>query len=295
MSEFGDMPHLSLGKRVRLHRLMYSHGPGNGRMLILPIDQGLEHGPSDFFSNPESGDPDFQFRLAEAAGFSGIALHIGLIEKYALPYAGRVPVVVKINGKTRIPSEDSPFSPLTASVRDAVRVGADAIGYTLYVGSANQHLDIDQFRRVRSEANSLGMPVFLWAYPRGAAVELRGGRDSLFAVEYAARVACELGADAVKLNIPTDDPKTRAMQPPPYDKLQLDLASMIRRVVRSAGRTKVLFSGGGMIDDALLLERAKICIEQGATGFIIGRNIWQRNWEDALRIANQIKRIVQSA
>ncbi len=294
MDTFGDMPHLSLGKRVRLYRLMYGHGPGNGRMLILPIDQGLEHGPADFFSNPEALDPNFQFRLAETAGLSGIALHIGLVDKYAFPYAGRVPIVLKINGKTRIPKSDSPFSPLTASVRDAIRVGADAIGYTLYVGSPNQHLDIEQFRRVRSEADRFGIPVFLWSYPRGTAVDMQGGPDSPFAVEYAARVACEIGADAVKLNIPKDSPDTRSKQPPPYDSLELDLASMVRRVVRSAGRTKVLFSGGEMIDDKVLLDRVRTCMEQGAAGFIIGRNIWQREWKDALRIANEIKRIVQS-
>ncbi|MDP1808701.1 MAG: fructose-bisphosphate aldolase, partial [Actinomycetota bacterium] len=126
---------VNLGKRVRLHRLLYEHGPANGTLLLLPIDQGLEHGPVDFFDNPDSLDPEFQFRLAVEGGFSGIALHFGLAQKYLRRYAGKVPLVLKVNGKTTIPSDSCAFSPLTGSVEDAVRLGADAVGYTLYVGS----------------------------------------------------------------------------------------------------------------------------------------------------------------
>ncbi|NWF95076.1 MAG: fructose-bisphosphate aldolase [Candidatus Thorarchaeota archaeon] len=294
MREFEDMEYLSMGKRVRLHRLMYEHGPGNGRMIVLPIDQGLEHGPGDFVPNPESENPDFQFRLAREVGFSGIALHLGLAEKYGPAYAGQVPIVLKVNGKTRIPPEDHAFSPMTGSVEDAVRLGADAVGYTLYVGSPNQHLDINQFRVMKSEADRFGIPVFMWAYPRGEAINKKGGRDSLFAIDYAARVACELGADVVKLNIPVDDPKTRSSQPTPYDTMELSLDRMVKKVVRSAGRTKVLFSGGSRTDDDVLFDRARICMEQGAAGLIFGRNVWQRPWTEALRVAAELKRIVQS-
>jgi len=294
MVRLEEMDYLSQGKRVRLYHMMYEHGPGNGRMLVLPIDQGLEHGPADFFVNPESGDPDFQFRLAETGEYSGIALHIGLAQKYGIRYAGTVPVILKINGKTSIPPDTQPFSPLTASVEDAVRIGADAIGYTLYVGSPNQHLDINQFREVKSEADRYGLPVIVWAYPRGEAVEKKGGRDSLYAIDYAARVANELGADAVKLSVPVDDPKRRSLQPSPYDKLELDHAGMVRKVIASAGRTLVLFSGGGKMSDDDLLEKAKTCIEEGAAGLIFGRNLWQRPWDEALQITNELKRIMMS-
>ena len=152
MSKLDDLHHLNLGKRVRLHRLLYEHGPGNGTMMILPIDQGLEHGPVDFFPNPPSADPEFQFKLAVEGGYSGIALHLGLAEKYAPKYAGKIPIVLKINGKTRIPPANEPVSPMTGSVEDAVRIGADAIGYTLYVGSPNQHTDFTQFRQVKADA-----------------------------------------------------------------------------------------------------------------------------------------------
>ena len=287
-----EMEQLNLGKRVRLHRMMYEHGPGNGHLLILPIDQGMEHGPVDFFPNPGSEDPDFQFRLAKEGGFSGIALHLGLAEKYAKKYAGSVPIVLKINGKTRIPPDDNALSPMTGSVEDAVRIGADAIGYTLYVGSPNQVADFTQFRQVKKEAERYGMPIIVWSYPRGSAIAKKGGRDSLYAVDYAARVANELGADIVKLNVPEDDPESRSDQPAPYDSLELNYEERVRKVIKSAGRTKVLFSGGSKISDEDLLHRARVCLEQGATGLIFGRNVWQREWEDALDITKQLKELM---
>lgn len=293
MTEFLDeMEHLSLGKRVRMHRMMYEHGPKNGRLLILPIDQGLEHGPVDFFPNPESENPNFQFRLAAEGGYSGIALHLGLAEKYAGKYAGKVPIVLKINGKTRIPSDDHALSPMTGSVEDAVRIGADAIGYTLYVGSPNQVADFTQFRQVKKDAERYGMPIIVWSYPRGEAIAKMGGRDSLYAIDYAARVADELGADVVKLNVPKDDPKKHAKQPSPYDTLELSYEERVRKVVKSAGKTKVLFSGGSMLGDEDLLNRARICLEEGAVGLIFGRNLWQREMKDALEITKKLKELM---
>ena len=158
---------LSIGKRTRLHRLMYEHGPANGTLMMLPIDQGLEHGPVDFFDNPDAIDTDWIYRLAVAGNFSGIALHIGLAEKYQKAYAGRVPLLLKVNGKTNIPSDDDAFSPMTSSVEDAIRLGADAVGYTLYVGSPAQEVDIAQCNEVRRECDRYGMPLVVWAYPRG--------------------------------------------------------------------------------------------------------------------------------
>ncbi|MCK4484749.1 MAG: fructose-bisphosphate aldolase [Candidatus Thorarchaeota archaeon] len=288
-----EMDYLSLGKRVRLHRLMYEHGPGNGHMMFLPIDQGMEHGPVDFFPNPPSANPEFQFNLAKEVNFSGIALHLGLAEKYAMKYAGRVPIVLKINGKTRIPSDSHALSPMTASVEDAVRIGADAIGYTLYVGSPSQVADFTQFRKVKADADRYGMPVIMWAYPRGEAIEKKGGRNSLYAVDYAARMAAELGADVVKLNVPNVDPKKKSQQPPPYDKLDLNYEDSVRKVVESAGKTLVLFSGGSKISDDDLISRAKTCIDVGANGLIFGRNLWQREWDDAVKISKRLRELLQ--
>ncbi len=290
-----EMDYLSLGKRVRLHRLMYEHGPGNGHMMLLPIDQGMEHGPVDFFPNPPSANPEFQFNLAKEVNFSGIALHLGLAEKYATKYAGRVPIVLKINGKTRIPSDSHALSPMTASVEDAVRIGADAIGYTIYVGSPSQVADFTQFRKVKADADRYGMPVIVWAYPRGEAIEKKGGRNSLYAVDYAARVAAELGADVVKLNVPNDDPKKKSQQRPPYDKLDLNYEDSVRKVVESAGKTLVLFSGGSKISDDDLISRAKTCIDVGANGLIFGRNLWQREWNEAVKISKRLRELLQKS
>jgi len=283
---------LSLGKRTRLHRLFYKYGPANGTLLFLPIDQGLEHGPVDFFANPDSVDPLFQLRLAKEGGYSGIVFHIGLAEKYLKDFAGEVPLILKLNGKTNIPKDTHAFSPQTASVEDAVRLGADAVGYTLYVGSPAQSEDIRQFYKIREDCDKYGMPLIMWAYPRGEAIEAKGGRDSLYAVDYAARVACELGADLVKLNYPEYyETKARDL-PKPYDQMRLSPQEAVEKVVKSAGRTLVLISGGSKISDEDLLEKVKVSLEGGVTGLIFGRNMWQRGMDEALKLTEKIKRIM---
>jgi class I fructose-bisphosphate aldolase len=283
-----DMDHLSTGKKTRLHRLMYQHGPGNGTMLFLPIDQGLEHGPVDFFVNPEAANPDFQCRLALEGNYSAVVFHIGLAEKYIKKYAGQVPLVLKLNGKTNIPPDDEAFSSLTGSVEDAVRLGADAVGYTLYVGSGSQDVDIEQFNDVRRQAERYGMPVIIWAYPRGTSVKAKGGQESPYAIEYAARVACELGADVVKINYPKPEGPNIASSPKPYNTLKLDQAEAVRRAVAAAGKTLVLFSGGSKVDDEALLDLAKTGMDAGATGLIFGRNMWQRPMNEALDVSRRI-------
>lgn len=283
---------VSLGKRIRLHRLLYEHGPANGTLLLLPIDQGLEHGPVDFFANPDSVDPSFQLRLAKEGGYSGIVFHIGLATKYMSDFAGDVPLILKLNGKTNVPKDNYAFSPQTASVEDAVRLGADAVGYTLYVGSPAQGEDITQFYQIREECEIFGMPLIMWAYPRGEAIEAKGGRDSLYAVDYAARVACELGADLVKLNLPQYDEAKAKDLPKPYHLMKLDPQQAMEKVVKSAGRTMVLVSGGSKISDEDLLDKVKISLEAGVTGLIFGRNMWQRNLDDALKLTKKIKRIM---
>ena len=151
------------GKRARLHRLLFEFGPGNGTLMLLPIDQGIEHGPRDFFPNPASKDPDYQFRLAVEAGYSALACQIGMASKYYPDYAGQVPLILKVNGKTDIPSSAKAFSTCNASVEDAVRLGADAVGYTLYVGSPCQDADLAQIRQVREDCERFGMPLIVWS------------------------------------------------------------------------------------------------------------------------------------
>jgi fructose-bisphosphate aldolase, class I len=285
---------LSLGKRTRLHRLLYQYGLKNGILMLLPIDQGLEHGPIDFLPNPASADPDFQWKLAEAGNYNGIALHYGLAYKYMKNYAGKVPLILKVNGKTNIPSDDLALSPLTGTVEDAVRLGADAVGYTLYVGSPLQDQDLQQLMEVRSECDRLGMPLIVWSYPRGAAIEEKGGKDSFYAVDYAARVADEVGADIVKLNMPKPCKGDECSCPKQYHALNktMSVEEMTKAVVKSAGKTMVLFSGGSKLDDKDVIEKVKLGMDAGATGMIFGRNMWQRKWDDALAMTAKVKDIL---
>ena len=283
------------GKRARLYRMLYEHGPGHGTILALPTDQGLEHGPVDFLPNPPSENPDFQIRLAINGGFSAVAFHYGIAARYLPPYAGQVPLILKINGKTDIPPSDRAFSGLTGRVEDGVRLGADAVGYTLYVGSPRQDEDFNQLTAVRAECDRYGMPLVVWSYPRGDAIEKKGGRDSLFAVDYAARVAAELGADVIKLNVPTFDQKAKESSPKPYNEMVLEYRAAVEKVVRSAGQAFVLFSGGSKVSDADLLDKTRLVMEAGATGLIFGRNMWQRPIAEGLRLTHEIKRAMLAA
>lgn len=283
---------LPLGKRVRLHRLLYETGLRNGTLLVLPIDQGIEHGPLNFFDNPDAKDPDFQWRLALEAGYNAIALHWGLARMYMQKYAGKLSLILKINGKTNIPPDEDAFSALTGTVEDAVTLGADAVGYTLFVGSPRQDEDMAQLMRVREACEKWAMPLMVWSYPRGRHIEQKGGRDCLYAVDYAARLAHEMGADIIKLNVPKPSEKDSA-QPKPYNTMKWTHEEGVRRVVQSAGRSLVLFSGGSKIGDDDLLDKARVTMEQGATGLIFGRNMWQRPMREALAITERIRDVLR--
>jgi class I fructose-bisphosphate aldolase len=280
---------LNAGKRARLHRILHQHGLGNGTALFLPYDQGLEHGPRDFFPDPAATDPRYIVKLALEGGFNGIAVQIGLAEKFYWDYAGEVPLILKLNGKTDIPPDRRALSPLHASVEDAVRLGADAVGYTLYVGSPEQAADCTQLHEVRRDAQRFGMPLIVWAYPRGEAIERKGGKDSFYAVHYAARVASELGADVVKVNFPR--PEKRSEVPEVY---AAEFGSMqaMEAVVQTAGRTLVLVSGGSKAGDQAMLDKAQESMAAGATGLIFGRNVWQRDHDASLRLVEQLREIL---
>jgi class I fructose-bisphosphate aldolase len=280
---------LSAGKKARLFRILYQHGLGNGTALFLPYDQGLEHGPRDFFANPMASDPRYITKLAVEGGFNGIAIQIGLAEKFYWDFAGEVPLILKLNGKTDIPPDDDALSPVHATVADAVRLGADAVGYTMYVGTPAAEVDFTQYHQIRAEAQRYGMPLIVWAYPRGAAIDAKGGKDSFYAVHYAARVASELGADVVKVNFP--DPDKRTNVPGAYFK---DFSSQqaIDDVVRAANRTLLLVSGGEKAGDEAMLEKARESMAAGATGLIFGRNVWQREHDESLRLVANLREIL---
>lgn len=283
---------LSTGKKTRLYRLLHRYGPANGTMLLLPIDQGLEHGPRDFFECPDSANPGYQLLIAKEGGYSGIVFHVGIAEKYMHQYAGEVPLILKLNGKTDIPSDKAAFSGQTATVEDAVRLGADAIGYTLYIGSPAQAEDFIQFSQIRREADRYGIPVIVWAYPRGEAIETKGGRDSLYAVDYASRVASELGADVIKLNLPQVNHEKSKDSPKPYNTLRVTEEEAVRRVVHSAGKAFVIFAGGSRMSDDELLQKTRLVMNAGATGLVFGRNIWQRQLKEALKMSEKLRQVL---
>jgi class I fructose-bisphosphate aldolase len=284
-----DQLGLSTGKKARLHRILHEHGLCNGTAIFLPYDQGLEHGPRDFFANPTASDPKYIIALALEGGFNGIAIQIGLAEKFYWDYAGEIPLVLKLNGKTDIPSATDPLSPVNAAVEDAVRLGADAVGYTMYVGSPAQERDLGQYLRVREDAQRLGMPLIVWSYPRGAAIDAKGGKDSFYVVDYAARTASELGADVVKVNFPQPEKQSGVAEP--YLS-EFSPQQAIDAVVRSANRTLLLVSGGERAGDEAMLEKARQSMEAGATGLIFGRNVWQREHGESLRFVTRLRDIL---
>lgn len=285
-----DQLGLTGGKRARLHRILFQHGLRNGTALFLPYDQGLEHGPRDFFANEAATDPRYILRLAVEGGFNGIAIHVGLAEKFYWEFAGEIPLIIKLNGKTDIPSDDAALSPMISTVEEAVALGADAVGYTLYVGSPSQAEDFGQLRSVRVDAARLGMPLIVWAYPRGSAIVAKGGADSFYAVDYASRVASEIGADMVKVNFPR--PGKRIGVRPEYDAVFTEQQA-IEAVVRSANRSLLLVSGGEKLGDEAMLEKARLSMEAGATGLIFGRNVWQRTHLDSMRFVAALRAILE--
>jgi class I fructose-bisphosphate aldolase len=283
LSEMG----LPSGKRSKLYRVFYgSNGPANGTGIFLPVDQGLEHGPRDFLDNPDAADTRYLFKLAKEGNFSALVLQVGQVSKFAWEFAGEVPLIVKVNGKTEIPSDDEAFSPVQCSVEEAARLGADAIGYTMYTGSPRQDDDFIQFRDVREAAEALGLPVIVWAYPRGAAVNEKGGKESLYQVSYAARIAAELGADIAKINFPKAGPSKGA--PKPYDTLDLSGIDAARHAIQFVPRTPILISGGSKEGDDAIIEKARMSFEAGAKGLIFGRNMFQRPLAEAVSLCERL-------
>ena len=250
-----------IGESTRLSRIVR-----NGKILILAMDQGIEHGPTDF--NEKNIDPEYVFKIAEKGGFSGFAIQKGIAYKYMENYAGKVPLILKLNGRTNINPKEDIYSSPVAQVKEAVKLGADAIGYTLYVGSPNEAQMFEDFGLIHAEAKDYGMPTVVWAYPRGEHV--KNEKDPA-TVAYAARCALELGADVVKVNYTGS-------------------ADSFKQVVNAAQKCHVISSGGSKQTDAEFLQKAKEVMDAGAKGFAVGRNVWQN--DDPLKITKDLKKIV---
>lgn len=275
-------------KEVRLQCLFQTYG----KTIILPYDQGLEHGPRDFFNARYAENPLHIIDIAKKGRYNAVALHIGNARRYFKDMYNQVPLVLKVNGKTEIPSDEDPLSPITATIDEALQLSATAVGYTLYIGSSRQDEDFEQFTYVREEAHKAGLPVIVWSYPRGREVKDKGGKNSLYAVEYAARVASELGADVIKVNVP--NLQKNSSIPAPYRDFETDLPEAVRRIIGAAAGVPVIFAGGEMVSDEDLLDKASLCISAGGSGFIFGRNIWQRPIDQALDITRKLREVIRT-
>lgn len=238
----------------------------NGNVLILAMDQGMEHGPRDF--NARNIDPEYVCGIAAKGGFTGFALQKGVARQYKECYSGKVPLILKLNGRTEIVPKDEAYSPQICSVKEAVALGADAIGHTIYVGSPREADMFREFGRIEEEAHDYGLPCVVWAYPRGKHVP--NEKDPAM-VAYAARVALELGADIVKINYPGN-------------------IDAMKWVVASAGRCKVISAGGSKQPDAEFLGKVKDIMAGGGAGLAVGRNVWQN--DSPMKITEEIKKII---
>ena len=224
----------------------------NGHGLLLAYDHGFENGPTEF--DDRSVNPEWVMEIAESGYFSGFVCHKGIAAKYYDKAVNKVPLILKLNGKTAYHKKEEPISLQSCSVLDAIKLGAVAVGYTIYVGSEYEQRMIQEFAKIESEAHDKGLIVMAWIYPAGSHIKNDTEKDIL---AYGARIGMELNADALNLKY-TGDPRS-------FD-----------WVVKNAGKTKVFVVGGPRTDTIYQLQdTAKDVISVGAAGFIIGRNIWQ--------------------
>lgn len=288
------------GVLANLYRLLH-HGrlAGTGKLVILPVDQGFEHGPARSFApNPPGYDPRYHVELAIASGCNAYAAPLGFLEAVAADYAGQVPLILKLNNNDSLTKSSDPCSAITGSVGDALRLGCTAIGFTIYPGSAYKNDMMEQIRDLSEEARSVGLPTVMWSYPRGAGLS-KEGETAIDVVAYAAQVACQLGAHIVKVKPPTahvEQVEARKV----YEKYEIPIATLadrIRHVVQSSfnGRRIVIFSGGEAKSDAAILEEIRELARGGAFGSIVGRNAFQRDRATAIALLQEIMDIYAAA
>jgi class I fructose-bisphosphate aldolase len=285
----------NVGVKTNLARML-NHGKlaGTGKFVILPVDQGFEHGPARSFApNPGGYDPDYHAQLAIDAGCNAYAAPLGSLEMSADKVAGQVPLILKLNNSDTLAKIDQPCSAVTAGVKDAVRLGCVAIGYTIYPGSGQRNLMYEELRELIAEAKDYGLPTIVWAYPRGALS--KDGETAIDVVAYAAQISCQLGAHVVKVKPPKDFIE-QAEAKKVFEKYSIPtktLADRVRHVVESAfaGRRIVIFSGGEAKGTDELLEEVRQLAAGGGFGSIMGRNAFQRPRAEALKLLGDVMEI----
>jgi fructose-bisphosphate aldolase, class I len=287
------------GTLTNLARLL-NHGKlaGTGKFVILPVDQGFEHGPARSFApNPPAYDPRYHFELAIEAGCNAYAAPLGFLEAGAREYAGEIPLILKVNDHDVLVDEADPTQALTGSVQDALRLGCVGIGFTIYPGSTHRVELYQQIRAYAEEAKRYGLVVVIWAYARGSSLD-RDGETAIDVIGYAAQIAAQLGAHIIKVKLPTAHIAQDAARKV-YEKEQIPIGSLaerVRHVVQCAfnGRRITIFSGGAFDTDAALLEQIKAIREGGGFGSIVGRNSFQRSKADAIALLGTIMDVYRS-
>ena len=284
------------GTKTNLARMM-NHGrlAGTGKFVILPVDQGFEHGPARSFAvNPPAYDPNYHFQLAIDAGCNASAAPLGFLEAGAADYAGELPLILKLNNHDVLFDEKDPISAVTGSVKEAVRIGWSAVGLTIYPGSSQSKEMYETAREIGQEAKSAGLAFVIWSYPRGSQLS-KAGETALDVVAYAGQIAAQLGAHIIKVKFPsTHLEQAEAKKAYESNKVPLEPpAERIRHVVQSAfnGRRIVIFSGGPKSADESLIGEVKAIQDGGGFGSIIGRNTFQRPKDQAIKLLNQIMAI----
>lgn len=285
-----------LGNLARL--LNHGRLGGTGKLVILPVDQGFEHGPARSFApNPPGYDPCYHFQLAIDAGCNAYAAPLGFLEAGAAEYAGQIPLILKLNNHDVLNDEKDPLSAQTASVRDALRLGCAAIGFTIYPGSVHARAMYQQLRELTEEAKAHGLPVVVWSYPRGSSLS-KAGETALDVIAYAAQIAAQLGANVIKVKPPTahiEQPEAKKAYE--ANRVPLEpLAARIRHVIQSAfdGKRIVIFSGGPKEGDEQLLDEIRAIHAGGGYGSIVGRNSFQRPRQQAIELLGKIMSIYAS-
>jgi len=275
--------------------LMHGKLGGTGKLVILPVDQGFEHGPARSFApNPDGYDPVYHAKLAIDAGLNAHAAPLGSIQAVAREYAGQIPLILKANSNDALNSSSDPIPAVTASVEDALRLGCAAIGFSIYPGSINFKQMYEEIKDMALKAKRNGLAVVIWSYPRGSGLSKKG-ETAVDVVAYAAQIAAQLGAHLIKVKPPTAHIELEEAKKV-YEKYSIPvstLAERVRHVVQSAfdGKRIVIFSGGPAKDRKEVIEEIKQIKQGGGFGSIIGRNSFQRPREEALDFLSEVLQI----
>ncbi|MFH0952446.1 MAG: class I fructose-bisphosphate aldolase [Patescibacteria group bacterium] len=268
---------------------------GTGKLVILPVDQGFEHGPArSFATNPPGYDPEYHVNLAIDAGCNAYAAPYGSIQQVAKEYADKIPLILKLNNHDSVVSETDPIPALTSVVDDAVRLNCTAVGFTIYPGSNHWREMYQQLRAIRRRCHESGLPLIVWSYPRGTSLS-KEGETAIDVIAYAAQLAAQMGAHIIKVKLPTDHLASEKAKKV-YEEENIPIstpAERVKHVIESAfaGKRVVIFSGGGKKSDEEVFDEIRAICDGGGFGSIIGRNSFQRPKDEAIKFLSKVMAI----